>query len=279
MNWNKFLQVRAGGILEKFSVGGNASLQNSFLFYPEISVAAEFAGILGSRSFGSLNLFASHRKYTRADWEEPDQLDATFFDSPTPRYFSTYFPANRLHAGIGLALPDSKLIFRISFLRDKIKEHIIINTGPITYTNYHLLYKGWSGEVSARIIHNSRTRLQLDGLVMTDKNKMKPDDPSHPQQRQWRNMLRMRAETGNLFLQGSFMVVVNQSWLDRNGNSGYVNDRNLSSLLIGYRWQLKNFCFKNLEISAQSKNLILPKYPSAYAYLNRYVGIGISLSR
>jgi hypothetical protein len=275
MLWREFVKVYASGVLEKYSVGADASSLSRFVFYPEISLSAEFAGLIKQKGLASLNMFASYRIYFTQDEQKQDLLDILESGYYTT-YNNSYASAKRFHAGAGAGIMKNRLNLRFSFLRDQRT----VQTG-VSFPETFLLHRtGWSSEISARIFDKDRRSWKIDALVMT--NKYKTEHANSSQQdnrRRWGNMVRTRAGIGNIFFQGSVLLSINQQHYDTSGRLQYHNDYDMNYLLIGYRRQLKNFYFTNLEISAQSKNLILPKYPSTYGYASRYIGIGISLFR
>jgi hypothetical protein len=120
----------------------------------------------------------------------------------------------------------------------------------------------------------------MESFTLKDNFQSPPAQPVrnyffHSDQKQWKGSMSTIATMGPFFIQGSGLLSFNEpNYNSSTGNYDYHADHHINFLVIGYRTTFKDRDVKNLEVSLQTRNLVLSDTSDNEFYRFRYVGLG-----
>jgi hypothetical protein len=222
-----------------------------------------------------------------------DQLD---FRPNSSGYFGTYsydpMPSPkegyRWISGIDAGLMEERLLVSLNYFLGRNFPAIIFGgSNPIRYEE--VKQRGLSASVQAKISDKEKFKCDLRAILFYERNELADQspgsDPLNSLRRsnpflnddispEWRGSFQANISSGGVFLQAVALLRPTEGRWQQSSQREKFNNSGLSFLSAGYRLSSAKV-LKNLEVSIQTRNLLLMKEPASDIYKDRYVGVGL----
>lgn len=244
--------------------------------------------------FSSLHIHTTYGK-TLLRGSSSDLLD---FNPNSAGYFPTYsyqpMPATetgyRWVSGIDAGFLQDRLLVSLNYFMGRNFPAIIFGGGPDPIRHEEVKQNGLSASVQARISDKEKFRCNLRAILFYEKNELANkalvsgigssfrisnpflNDDISPQ---WLGSFQANISSGGVFLQAIALLRPTDGRWRQSSDREKFNNSGLSFLSAGYRFNSAKR-LKDLEMSIQTRNLLLMKEPVSDFYTERYIGIGIN---